>query len=189
MSTTQKKFLAGAGTLALLASLAIGVLFASGTFAQDPPKPPFGDERDAPTPGRSFQFIDGTVGRFRVATWDDRNLTNEEKAADPVFNPAWEPFGECVRGRGVSLPPQAGQRLTQADLDGFVERRNAQSPRRDENLDLAAKKPAERTAAIQARPHQRDAAVFLDCAEEWLTLSPQALYERTGEPNEYYPPR
>lgn len=189
MKMTQRKFLTGGGVLALAVTLAIGVLIASGMFAQDPPKPPFPDERDAPPPGRSFQFIDGTRGVFRVETWDDRDLTEEERAADPVYNPAWEPFGECVRGRGVELSPRTGERLTQADIDGFVERINAESPRRDENLDLAARSPAEREAAVQARPHQRNAAVFLDCAEEWLTLSPQALYERTGEPNEHYPPR
>jgi len=30
-------------------------------------------------------------------------------------------------------------------------------------------------------------SIFIDCAEEWLGLSAKDVYERTGEPNEYYP--
>ncbi len=172
-----------------IAIVTLGVVFGTGGFAQGKPEPPFVNPADAPKPGATFQFVDGSTGKFRVPIWDDRVLSDQERSSNPVFNPAWEPFAQCVTGRGVDLQRQGTRPVDQNDLARLTERVNGESPRRDENLDLAGKRGTARADAVRARPHQQTAAIFLDCAEEWLSLSPSELFRKTGQPNDYYPPK
>lgn len=123
------------------------------------------------------QFV-GFQGVFHVTTWDDRALTPEQKAADPSYNPAWVPFSECLAERGLEVRPDASQKFSQADLDRLLERLNKEYPDPDANK----KFPFEATGKVSG-----DAGIFFDCAEAWLTKTPQEIHAITGVPNMWSP--
>jgi hypothetical protein len=132
-----------------------------------------------PLEGLPNRFI-GFQGVFHVPLWDDRNLSDEEKAKDPWFNPSWAPFSECLAGRGLEVRADPSQQFAQADLDRLLARLNSEYPDTDANKAI----PYDAKGKVEG-----DAGVFLDCAEAWLTKTPQEIYELTGVPNEWWPPK
>src|SRR5687768_15084279 len=84
---------------------AVGIVTSS--LADEPERKPIESVAEAPpAPALTFQFI-SSEGEFRVSTWDDRALSEAQKAADPSFNPAWEPFAACLEQRGVPARAQS----------------------------------------------------------------------------------
>lgn len=145
------------------------VLPPAGTYTIPPPAAGITPVDGRPAPFVSYQ------GVFGVSQWDDRALSEREKAADPRLNPAWVPFSQCLADRGLKVRPNPSQPFTQADMDRLIVRLNVEYPDRDANNKLLFEPGG-------------DAANFLECAHEWLTKSPQQIYEITGVPNRWWPP-
>lgn len=137
----------------------------------DPTIPPFD--------GLPHRFI-GFQGAFNVPVWDDRNLSDEEKANDPWYNPSWVPFSACLADRGLEIRSDPSQPFSQADLDRLLARLNAEYPDPEVNKQF----PYHATGKVSG-----DAGIFFDCAEEWLTKTPREIYEITGVPNLWWPPK
>ena len=179
-----------AGLVALGASTGLVVTWVSGiSDAKEPAGLPVSSDADVdPPPPLGFLFLRPDTGRFTVTAFDDRELSDEAKAANPVFNPAWKPFADCLAQRGLAagvFDPKG--RFSQADLDRVLARVNADSPDRTANFALNGADAAGRTALVAANPRTQSAVTFLECAGQWLTKSPEELYKITGEPSEYYP--
>jgi hypothetical protein len=134
------------------------------------------DLASAPTPVRSNQFV--YEGHFWVYPWDDRELGPAAKLANPVINPAWEPFAKCLEAAGVVARLQPGAPFGLTDLDALLVRLNAEYP------DTAAN---EKIPFRFDAPVTDDKSAFLVCANDWLTRSAQEIYDITGVPNDYYP--
>lgn len=66
-------------------------------------------------------------GRFYSPMYDDRRLSAEQKAANPVFNPQWEPFASCMETAGVAVRAPA-ERFAQSHLDALFVRLNEENP-------------------------------------------------------------
>lgn len=137
-----------------------------------PANPALSPNADRPNP-----FV-GFSGVFHAPVWDDRELSDEQKAADPVFNPAWVPFSQCLADRGLEVRPDPSQKFSQMDVDHLLERLNAEYPDVNANRQI----PFHATGKMPG-----DAGTFLDCAEAWLLKTPQEVYDLTGVPNEYLP--
>src|SRR5690349_5343943 len=63
----------------------------SATAAATRPSAPFASTAKAPPPALTFEFLDAS-GTFVAPAWDDREIGQEQKDADPWLNPAWVPF-------------------------------------------------------------------------------------------------
>jgi hypothetical protein len=169
---------ASAGAVALV----IAIAFARGGGASPTPPPPgvpaFADTASAPAPVFRNQFVND-AGQFWVYPYDNREgLSAEQRANNPVVNPAWEPFASCMEGAGVGVRSQAGAAFAQSDLDRLLANLNREYP------DTAANRriPVHATTEVSG-----NGKAFIDCANQWLTKSAQEIYEITGKPNAYYP--
>ncbi|MPZ50264.1 MAG: hypothetical protein GEU75_13370 [Dehalococcoidia bacterium] len=87
----------------------------------------FSSLEDAPPPRQHPLFLDKT-GFLEVTRYDDRNLTDDEKLQDPVVNPRWEPFAECVAADDLEVRDDPAIPYTQADLDRLVAVVNLEGP-------------------------------------------------------------
>ena len=118
-----------------------------------------------PTPYfHPFVSFDGT---FFVHPWDDREIGEEAKRSNPLYNPAWVPFSECVAAGGLEVRADPSTKYDQQDLDRLLERVNRENPDRAANLRLPPKPTG-------------SAGTFVRCAEEWLTKSPAEIEKLTG---------
>lgn len=78
--------------------------------------------------GREYPLFIDKEGYLTVTTYDDRRLTEEEKLQDPVLNPNWEPFAECVAGQGLEVRDDPTEPFMQAVLDRLIELVNEEGP-------------------------------------------------------------
>ena len=177
---------AGKYTAAALALIAVGAALTTGALAltnsraDQPPPPPAAavtDVAKGPPPPSRNQFIDIT-GRFFVVPWDDRELSLEQKVANPSYDPAWEKFAQCAAQGGLDAKLDNSQKFSQVDLDRLIGQLNREYPNAEANKHIPAK------AAGKVSGH---AGAFLACAEEWLTKTPQEMYELTGVANKWWP--
>ncbi|MCC7366331.1 MAG: hypothetical protein IT303_18380 [Dehalococcoidia bacterium] len=166
------------GVAAILVGLVAGGLSSSADEPSPPSGPVITRTEDAPLPQFRNPFIN-MEGRFFVHQWDDRVISEEAKRADPWLNPAWEPFAGCLAGRGLEVRHDPSQPFDQDDLDTLLDRLNRAYPDPAANLRIPQR-------AGDSVPG--DAGAFLACAEEWLTKSPQEIYELTGVPSRWWPP-
>lgn len=127
---------------------------------------------DAPTPRIPNRFVNWE-GKFYVLPWDDREIRDEAKRDDPVYNPAWVPLSECLAGRGLEVRANPAAKFSQDDLDRLLERVNRENPDPAANLTIPAKASGHLAGA---------AGAFIDCAEQWLTKSPEEIAKLTGAP-------
>ena len=173
-----------------LATMVIGAAaVVSATADDDPsvPKLPVSDEAEVdPRPIGAFQFWNPQVG-FYVHQWDDRQMSEEDKAKDPVSNPAWPPFEACMVAEGAPVRVRSIGPLTQAAISAFLGELNQANPDQEANLRLLQTPPAQRGALASSGFSAVKAVAFLKCADEWLTKSPKEVYETTGVANEHYP--
>lgn len=132
-----------------------------------------------PPPAMPFLFLDAQ-GEFTAPQWDDRELGAEQKAADPFFNPAWRPFAACLSAGGLEVRSNPQAPFSQLDLDAVLKKVNADYP------DAAANRLISQNGIDSA---QGTAKTFLSCALAWLEKSPREIFELTGVPNAYYPPK
>lgn len=123
------------------------------------------DPADAPVPYfHPYVSFDGT---FFVHRWDDREIGDEAKRADPLYNPSWVPLSQCLADGGLEVRSDPNTKYNQDDIDRLVERVNMENPDRVLNL----KTPPKPTGS---------AGIFTRCAEEWLTKSPAEIEALTG---------
>ncbi len=150
------------GTAAMLAGVVAWAALDSGSEEA-------ASQQRAPVDPPAFnRWISPESGRFFVFPYDDRELGDEQRAANPVYDPRWEPFAACVEAKGVAArESSSSSRFSQADLDALLERVNRERPDAKANLKLnkGAKLPGV-------------AGAFLACADEWLALSNEELEAR-----------
>ncbi|MCK9521300.1 MAG: hypothetical protein M0R74_20095 [Dehalococcoidia bacterium] len=175
LNSRRKALLFGAPLLGALILVAI-MNWQTGEAGTPRGEPVVTDPQDAPPPAAWNPFI--MDGRFYVAPYDDRHLSDEQKVAALVYNPAWKPFGQCMEEKAVEVRADRSVPLSQQDLDRLVERLNREYPDAEKNKLI----PLDPSGYVTG-----DAEVFLRCAEQWLTKSAKEIAEITGEPNEYWP--
>ncbi len=85
------------------------------------------DGRFIPFPTVSTRWFEKD-GLINLPIWDDRNLSPEQKAADPRDDPRWPDLVRCMvrAGFGAGLPPP--DEFHQADLDRLVATINEDGP-------------------------------------------------------------
>lgn len=169
----------GAGLATVTVGLAALALNDQGSASQLPVEPVERLEDAPPPPALTYEYLDAS-GTFVAPEWDNRDLGDEKKAADPWVNPAWQLFGQCLADGGLEVREDKAEKLTQKHIDKLLERVNKEHPNKDSNKQVA--RQGLRGAAGSAR-------VYLTCAYEWLSKSPREIYELTGEPNEWWPPQ
>ena len=165
----------------IVASAAAGaILVAALAFGQsrDQYPPVIQRVEDAPTPHPHNRFV-SMDGTFFVLPWDDREISDEQKKADPIYNPAWVPFASCMETHGLAVRSSPGTKFSQADLDALVSRLNRENPDRAANLALPFKANGTVGGTVGA---------FLDCGEQWLTKTPQEIQTLTGVVEPTLPP-
>ncbi len=106
-------------------------------------------------------------GRFWMPPWDDREIGDEQKLADPLYDPAWLPLSDCLAAGGLEVRPDPTTKYNLQDVNRMLERVNLENPNKDQNL----KGPP---------PSGSSAAVFLRCANEWLNRSRDEIEKLTG---------
>ncbi len=79
-----------------------------------------------PPPPRSRFVSDG--GFFSIPRWDDREISDAAKAADPWRDPFWPAFVQCMQAGGVGLGITTPEAATQADIDLLVAEVNKSGP-------------------------------------------------------------
>lgn len=126
---------------------------------------PFSRDEDVPKP-YFHQFL-GFDGIYYASRWDDRALSDEAKRADPVYDPRWPPFSQCVAAGGLEVRADPSTKYNQDDLDRLLNRVNRENPDPAQNL----QRPPDPLSA---------AGVFTRCALEWLTKSPEEIRKLTG---------
>lgn len=112
-----------------------------------------------PYPPSETRWMDKD-GFLNAPQWDDRNLSPEEKAADPVHDPRWPALVRCTDAEGFGAGLPAPEEFVQADLDALVEEINQGGPfvfREDSGRQYRG------TPASDA---------FTQCAEATLTEAP-----------------
>ena len=127
--------------------------------------PPFARDEDVPKP-YFHQFL-GFDGIYYASRWDDRALSDEAKRADPVYDPRWPPFSQCVAAGGLEVRADPSTKYNQDDLDRLVARINRDNPDLPRNLQGPP-------------PALSSAGVFTRCALEWLTKSPEEIRKLIG---------
>lgn len=80
-----------------------------------------------PYPPDEMRWMDKD-GFIAVGPYDDRNLKPEEKAADPLVDPRWPDFVECMDAAGFGDNLPAPDLFRQDDLDRLVEAINEGGP-------------------------------------------------------------
>ncbi len=99
-----------------------------------------------------------------MPTYDDRSLTDDQKANDPVFDPRWNPFACCLEQRGYGVRSSASDQVTQAHMDALLHRVNRDQPDTHANRQV---NNGDRLAGL--------AGAFLDCADQWLRLTTEEV--------------
>lgn len=79
----------------------------------------------APTPTSRFAYEDGF---FAIPRYDDRQLSDEQKAADPARDPRWPAFVRCMQTAGFGLAIGNPDQTTQAEIDALVREVNRSGP-------------------------------------------------------------
>ncbi len=158
-------FSAAAGVLAGL--VAIGAM-AGIADSRDPDQRP-ALEGEVPLPVIN-RWLAPDTGAFvnPDGPWDNRNLSAQEKAKGPWYDPRWRPFSECMAGEGHDVRVSTSVPFNQSDLDSIIARVNVQRP------DGKANKALRRGDAVPGI-----AGTFLKCANRWLTIGPDD-YEKNG---------
>ncbi len=155
----------GLGGIALL-GLGLGAIGAAASGALQSSDGPFTAE-SGPQPPAVNRWVRGD-GKFVVDAYDDRRLTDEEKALNPVYDPRWKPFSHCINAAGFVSGVSSTTPFSQTDMAQLVRRVN------DERPDAAANKsigPGTKVPGL--------AGAFLECADRWLTIE-RADYEKNG---------
>ncbi len=152
------------GPLALVVAAGVVIGAAGSMLAsaqdKDAAPQPVGDLAALPPPSYN-RWIRPDTGRFEAYVWDDRELAEHVKAAEPWYDPRWRPFSSCMASEGFDVRRDQTRPFSQQDLDEIVVRANAQMPNPQENLRIGAQ-----TAAVPGV-----AGAFLRCADRWLALS------------------
>jgi hypothetical protein len=169
MGASRQTFFA-ALALAGIAALAVALLAAyTGGFARsaqstadlrDGAAPAQIDSPEPPPPVN--RWIDPATGEFIVGVYDDRHMSEEDKAKDPVYDPRWDPFAACVRQEGYEPLSPGSPWFVQADMDALLARVNAERP------DTTANRRVNTGDSLPGL-----AGAFLKCADEWLALTPE----------------
>lgn len=88
---------------------------------------PCKDTSQCPPPPPRSHFIN-QQGFFELPRWDDRDLTDDEKAQDPRRDPFWPAFVQCLQDRGVGVGVTTPDGATQTDIDRLVAEVNESGP-------------------------------------------------------------
>lgn len=127
-----------------------------------------GDDQDlAPTspseipPPTYNRWIRPDTGRFEAYVWDDRPISEAQKAEDPRYDPRWKPFSDCMVAEGFDIRLDRSQPFSQHDLDALVDQANRERP--DGGLN--------RTIGSDIGDIHGYAGAFLRCGF-WLALRP-----------------
>lgn len=91
-----------------------------------PPASVWTDDRDVRLPPGEMRWLDKD-GFVAAMPFDDRDLTPEEKAADPLNDPRWPDLARCLERAGWAGLPAPGD-FVQADLDLIVATVNRGGP-------------------------------------------------------------
>lgn len=114
-----------------------------------------------PYPPDEMRWMDKD-GFIAVGPYDDRNLKPEEKAADPLVDPRWPDFAECMDAAGFGDGLPEPDLFRQEHIDRLVEVINAGGP----FLEIDASGPRYvGTAAADA---------FMNCAQVVLVGPPRS---------------
>ncbi len=178
MSKRRTLSLGAVGVGLALALVGAFAVMTSQTRATTPRQGPFTPEEIGLPPEIVTEFMDAQ-GQFTAPLWDSRQLSDAQKAADPVFSPGWKPFSACMANAKFELRANPARPYVQADLDQLLARLNRENPEPHANLRLSARGAAQRPPGL--------ASSYLGCAEQWLRKTPKQIYEITGEPNFWYP--
>lgn len=90
-------------------------------------KAPCQDPGDCQPPAPRSRFID-EKGFFALPEWDDRNLSKQEKAANPWKDPFWPPFVQCLQDAGIGVGLTTPDSATQEDINRLVDEVNKAGP-------------------------------------------------------------
>ncbi len=123
-------------------------------------------QEDGPPPPTYNRFIRPDTGEFwdSYGAWDNRAISDEEKAKSPWYNPRWAPFSKCMAGAGFETRKDRSLPFAQADLAGLVTQVNAARP------DRVANKAIGQNVKVGGIGE-----AFLVCAEKWLALPIEEL--------------
>lgn len=123
--------LLAAGAILILRTLETGNDAASADTEKDTKPTPanqtpvFESTSEAPPPPYLFRFVEAD-GYVSLPRWDDRQLSQEEKDANPWINPRWAPFNRCMVAAGLGLPDKST--LLQHDIDAIIASVNESGP-------------------------------------------------------------
>lgn len=138
-------------------------------IADDDPneRPVMPDEAVLPVINR---WVDWSTGAFwnPDGAWDNRIISDEEKAKSPWYDPRWKPFSDCMVAEGFEVRASASEPFAQKDLDALFVAVNEASPDGQANKKLGPAGPAPGVTGA-----------FLKCADRWLTIGPDD-YEKNG---------
>lgn len=81
----------------------------------------------APTPLPHSRFA-REDGIFFIPPYDDRRLSDAQKAADPVRNPRWPAFVRCMQATGLGLGIRDPEQASQSDIDALMAEVNRAGP-------------------------------------------------------------
>lgn len=84
-------------------------------------------EADCPPPPARSRFVTHE-GFYDLPPWDDRHLSEAEKAADPWIDPFWPAFVECMQAGGIGVGTTTPETARQADIDRLVAEVNESGP-------------------------------------------------------------
>lgn len=134
---------------------------------------PISDSAQLPPPPYN-RFIRPDTGRIEASVWDDRALSPAQKSIQPWYDPRWRPFSDCMVAAGYEVRTDKSRAFGQPDLDEILRRANAQLP------DATANK----TVGSNVATVPGVAGAFLQCADKWLALAPEAYGIARLEPGE-----
>ena len=148
------------------AAIIMGSLALASDGNEQPLPPVIQRPEDAPVPF-FHRFISHQSGEFYIPRWDDREISDDAKRADPWYDPAWVPFSQCLAAGGLEVRADRTTKFNQDDIDRLVQKVNRENPNKAQNI----KAPPKPTGS---------AGVFTRCTEEWLTKSPDEIEKLTG---------
>lgn len=183
-----RALIAGAAVVAI--ALGAAIALSSGRFASsadnEPPPTEHPSATTEPSPAPWPQgpppynrWIRPDTGEFWVDVYDDRHISEDDRASDPVYNPRWDPFAACIENEGYESLALGSSFFTQADMDALLARVNAERP------DASANRQVNNGDTLPGL-----AGAFLKCADEWLALTPEeakALGFEEGKRSNYRP--